>query len=349
MKKHGNRIVLMCSAALLCIGFLGASFLNPAHTAVSLYQLYFFYGIFCGSGVGIGNICILDEVGRISPSHAGVLTGIVQMSFGLGGLVFGMAAKKLMVVWGVAWTFRVLAVIAAAVMLLGAYFAGKRQLAAAGVRGEGDGEAGVSPEKMLRTAQFWLFLVWNISIAAAGLMIINSAVQIAGALMLPVMVGLMVSICNSVGRLCFGNVYDRFSQVPSMYLPPVLMGIAGFLLFFAAKTNAGLVGMIGLLAAGIAYGSSPITTAAFIRKTFGTRHFSHNMSLAQFSLIPASLLGPYFSGLLQGYDKAHMTVDAPQAQMFGSTFIAVICFAAITILVNTALLKCTVGQKNKRA
>ena len=76
----------------------------------------------------------------------------------------------------------------------------------------GDGRAGgaksVPAGRMLRSAPFWIFIIWNVITNAAGLMVVNSAAVIAASFGAPAIVGMVVSLCNGAGRVLMGAVFD---------------------------------------------------------------------------------------------------------------------------------------------
>ena len=73
---------------------------------------------------------------------------------------------------------------------------------------------------------------------------------------------------------------------------------SGILLVGGALSETPLLIMAGLLCAGLFYGGSPTIAASFIKREFGDRYYSVNFSIANFSLVPAALIGPTLSSAL---------------------------------------------------
>ena len=95
--------------------------INGMGSTISLYLLYIFYGVLCGTGVGIGYNCVISTINKWFPDKAGFSSGMLLMGFGTGGLVLGGIVDIMMDNMGLFTTFRYLA-IAGTVILFGGFF-----------------------------------------------------------------------------------------------------------------------------------------------------------------------------------------------------------------------------------
>ena len=303
LKKFPARIVLWFSAALLFIGFFGVSRLNPEQSRSSLMLLYVMYGFFCGGGVGIGYNAVISTVNKWFVDRPGIASGLMLMGFGLGGIILGSAVNTMIKAVGLFTTFLLLAVIVTVILILGSFFMKTPPKVASkniGVESAEEIPSTTTAPERLKSPAFWLFVIWAILLNSAGLLVINSAATIAIAFGAPAVVGLVVSLCNGAGksdygkfcsissaqtRLCFLNVCFTFSAGLFLFLGAVKLGIPFIL--------------IGLLIAGIAYGSTPTLGSAFVHRQFGPKYYPVNFSLSNLpALIPAAIIGPMISSIL---------------------------------------------------
>ena len=162
--------------------------------------------------------------------------------------------------------------------------------------------------------------------SSAGLLVINSAASIAIAFGAPAVLGLIVSIFNGGGRLLFGSAFDKIGRKKTMTINSMVFILAGSVLFLGAKLDNVYLVLVGLLLTGIGYGGAPSVTSAVINKFFGPKHYPVNFSIGNFSLIPAAIIGPYISGLLQDMSGSYNT-----------TFIMIVCLGVIAFITNLFL------------
>lgn len=110
---------------------------------------------------------------------------------------------------------------------------------------------------MLKSASFWVFMLWCIVVNIGGLMVVNSAASIAVAFGAPAIVGMIVSVFNGAGRVIVGTIYDRKAGKFAMVVDMLFMFAGGIALLAGAKTMAMVLILIGLLAMGLCYGGNP--------------------------------------------------------------------------------------------
>jgi len=113
-KKIGSRGTMFISAALLGAGFLLTSFTSGK------IELYLYYGVLCGLGIGLSYNAVIGTVGRWFPDRPGLCSGILLMGFGLGSFLLGTAASELINLLGWRQTFVYFAAAFAAVVVIAA-------------------------------------------------------------------------------------------------------------------------------------------------------------------------------------------------------------------------------------
>lgn len=309
--KLSPRTIIMLSAVLLLIGFLGVSHMNPEDPDTGLIMLYLCYGVLGGTGVGFSYNSVIGTMNKWFPDKPGTASGIMLMGFGLGALILGSVATGLIGSFGIFKTFMILGIAIFVVLMIGSLFIKVPETAAGGKNAVS--AEGKSPAKMLKAPSFWVFFLWCIVGNSAGLMVINSAASIAVLFGAPAIVGMIVSVFNGAGRVLIGGIFDKTGRKMTMLVNILVLIGGGIALFMGAKTTAMVLILCGLLCMGIAYGGFPTITSAFINRQYGPKYFPTNFSLANFSLIPAAILGPMISSKLiensgGGYDTTFAAI-----------------------------------------
>lgn len=308
-KKLSFRTRLLISAAMLFVGFFVVSMVNTANPGGSLAMLYVFYGVFGGGGVGLAYNGIIGAINKWFQDKIGLASGIMLMGFGLGGLVLGSVVNSMIGSIGLLTTFKILGVAIAIVCVLAAflikqasdedsaYFAAKstsvKNAAASSVPSQD-----YTPSEMLRSARFWLMIIWLVLLNSGGLLVINSAANIAMAYGGTAVLGMIVSLFNGAGRIVAGTNFDKKGRKFATIINNAFMLSAGILLTIGGMTGKFLFIMLGLICVGLAYGGCPTITSAYINQAFGAKNFPTNFSIANFSLIAAALIGPNLSSVL---------------------------------------------------
>ena len=304
--------VISLSALLVLAGFAGVSLIDAREQELALVLLYGCYGVLGGTGIGLSYNAILSTVGRLFPAQTGLASGTMLLGFGLGGLVLGSLATALIEKAGLLTAFRLMGVCMFVALLAGGLIIGRfvRQAsgsagaaaAASSVAQTGDGQAAeaksVPAGRMLRSAPFWIFIIWNVITNSAGLMVVNSAAVIAASFGAPAIVGMVVSLCNGAGRVLMGAVFDGKGRRTALVTDCLLQFGAGLALITGAALTSSALIIAGLVLAGFFYAGSPTIAAAYIKNVFGDKYYSVNFSIANFSLIPAALIGPTASSAL---------------------------------------------------
>ena len=176
--------------------------------------------------------------------------------------------------------------------------------------------------------------VWAIAVSAAGLALISQASGVVWeasadqtASSVATIVGL-ISVCNALGRVLFGGMYDKYGRKVSMQLVNVLFIITSVVLILALSTRSIVVVIIGFVLGGLAYSGVTPTNSAFCRAYFGPAHYPVNFPLINSNLIFASF-GSTISGAL---------FDASGS--YNATFFLIIGLAAAGILCSLGISVC---------
>ena len=330
--KLSAKNAVRVSAVLFLVGFFIAS------RCQSPITLYLGFGLLCGLASGLAYNGVMSTMVKWFPDKPGLISGVLLMGFGGGSFLIG----KLYQAWTPAgiggWrtSFVVLGIICCVVLAVCSFFfvapgadftvpAGKGGRAVAAPRED------IKPAVMLKRPAFWLYYVWAIAVSAAGLALISQASGVVWeasadqtAASVATIVGL-ISICNAVGRVLFGGMYDKFGRSLSMQLVNGLFILTSVVLLLAMSSRSVVVVIIGFVIGGLAYSGVTPTNSAFCRAYFGPAHYPVNFPLINSNLIFASF-GSTISGAL--YDASGS---------YSSTFFLIIGLAVAGILCSLAI------------
>lgn len=321
--RIGSGVVLAGGLLFLLIGRLGSS--------AALVLLYLSYGGLCGLGVGMVYNADISAVGSLFPKAGGLVSGALLTGFGLGSLIMGAIVMRLAAGIGFYPAF-----FAAVALVAATAFFGAPLLTPAEKKPEGDapaasaaaGAGGMTTGQMLKTPVFWLFFLWVVFMTSGGLMVINSSASIAVLFGAAAIVGMIVSVFNGLSRTFIGAFCDKFGSSASMLLSNGVSLAAGLFLLVAYFTGSTALMVLGLIAVGITYGCAMSMNAVVVREQFGSLHYPSNFSVVTLSGIPASIIGPFVSGLLQ---------DAAGGDYL-TTFIAMILISVLAAAMLTGIL-----------
>ena len=318
--RLGSVLVLAGGLLFLTLGKLGAG--------AALWVMYLSYGGLCGLGVGMVYNADISAVGSLFPKAGGLVTGALLTGFGLGSLIMGAIVMKLADGIGFYPAFLCGVVLVAATSFFGA------PLLRPAEKPAGDsadtpaaGRRELATGQMLKTPVFWLFFFWIVCMTSGGLMVINSSAAIAMLFGAAAILGMIVSVFNGLSRTFIGAFCDRFGSSVSMLASNVIAILAGVFLLFAAFTGSKLLMILGLVAAGITYGCAMSMNAVVVREEFGSKNYASNFSMTTLSGIPASILGPFISGVLQDASGGYTT-----------TFVAMIVISCLAMALLLGIL-----------
>ena len=312
-----EKITLSVSALLTLIGFLLAS---VCQTPI---VLYLGFGILVGSGAGFSYNGILSTVSSWFPDKQGLISGILLMGYGLGSFFIGKVYQALLPELPGGWrtAFKILGILICAVVLLFLPFIKRK--ARNSTSNSPKEETGYTPIQMLTTSPFYLYYLWAILLSAAGLILVSQSSKILAEVrpqLAPssaaTIVGL-ISICNGIGRVFFGNLYDKKGYRTTMGLTIFAFLITAALLLLAILQQSLPLVIAGFILGGLSYGGVTPTNSALVNDFYGMKHYAVNFSIVGTNLVFASF-GSSIAGAL--YDSS------------GSYFSSMILIASTALL-----------------
>ena len=267
-RRLGDRLCLFLAAGLSGLGFLLASRLGG-----KVLMLYISYGILAGFGIGLAYNVIISAVSAWFPDKKGLCSGALMMGFGASALVIGKLASALIDGPGWRTAYLVIGITLAAVLALTALI----------LRRPG-------PEDVLPGAQ---------RKAAAGEEDFEQKDYVgAEAALATTLVGVL-SMCNGLGRIAIGALFDRLGRKRTMLFANILTILAAGITLIAVLTGSLPICVLGLCLTGFSYGAAPTISSAFTAAFYGTRYFPLNFSVQNFNLMGASFAATAAGRLLE--------------------------------------------------
>ncbi|MCD8223761.1 MAG: MFS transporter [Clostridiales bacterium] len=306
------------SAALFFVGFFVAS------RAQSPAMLYVGYGVCCGFASGFVYNAVLSTVGAWFPDKHGLISGVLLMGFGLSSFIVGKVYQAVTPSGeGVeAWrnSFFVFGIILLVVIAVCGFFLVKptkedleaQGIVAAGKKKSNANGLDIDTKQMVVRPSFWLYFLWAICMTGAGMALISQASGIAkevgpevAAGTITTVVGL-ISIFNGIGRVFFGNLFDKKGRSVTMYAVSVGFGLSSVILVAALSTKVFPLIILGFVCCGFFYGGLNPTHSAFVNSAYGATHYPMNFSLVNLNLLIASF-GGTIGGMLFDASGSYMT------------------------------------------
>lgn len=307
-KRTSPRFALLLSGGLVGAGFFLTGFL----TADGLFLLYITYAVLAGFGIGISYNVIVSTVTAWFPDRKGLCSGCLMMGFGFSTLLLGNVIDILFEIPAIGWngTFRLLGVVLAAVQVIAALILRRpapdtvfpAAKAGKNVRKEAFEVRDFTTREMIGSFTYWRAFVCLAFITAVG----NSVISFARDLVLSVdaapalattLVGVL-AVCNGIGRILTGYVYDTAGRRITMLAANGITIVAAGITLLAVGLHSLPLCILGLCLTGLSYGSCPTVTSAFTSSFYGTKYFPVNYSITNFNLIGAAFITTLTNSLL---------------------------------------------------
>ncbi len=307
-KRLGHRIALISAGILAAAGFM----LTAALKDSSVVLLYVTYGVLAGIGIGIAYNVVIATVSAWFPDKKGLCSGCLMMGFGASALILGNAADamfKSAAGWRVTYIVlgaAILAVLALAGILLKrpapeTVFPAPKATKIA-EQGELQKQDFTSKQMLCRPA-FWMAFLCISFLAAVGSSVISFAKDLALSVNAPEALAVslvgVLSVCNGLGRILTGAVFDVIGCRKTMICANILTIFAAAVTLCAVSVGSLVLCIIGVCLTGMSYGACPTITASFTSSHFGMKHFSSNMALMTFTVMVGSFIATASNKVLE--------------------------------------------------
>ena len=328
-KRVGHSIAIITAGILSAAGFIFTALLRD----VSVGLLYVTYGVLAGLGIGVAYNVVIATVSAWFPDKKGLCSGCLMMGFGASALILGNAAD-IMFKSNLGWraTYIILGVSILVVLSFAAFIlkSPDSQVVFPESKTKNNTDAedfkqqDLTSLQMLCRPSFWLAFVCISFLAAVGSSVISFAKDLALSVNAPEALAVslvgVLSVCNGLGRIITGAVFDTIGRRKTMICANILTIGAAAVTLLAISVNSLVLCIVGLCLTGMSYGSCPTITAAFTGSFFGMKHFSNNMALMTFTVMIGSFIATASNKVLEatgGYNATFM-------MLLGLTFVALV-------------------------
>ncbi len=303
--RLGVRWALVIAGALAGAGFALTSLLDGSGIGL----LYLGYGVLAGLGIGIAYNAVISTVNAWFPDKKGLCSGCLMMGFGASSLVIGNLASRFMEQLGWQSTYRLLGG-ALALVLVATALVLKRPDAAVALPSPKAGKRShredfqpqdLTTGQMLRRLSFWMIFIAYGLVGAVGSSVISFArdfaLDLGAAQALATTLVGVLSVCNGLGRILAGALFDAAGRRRTMLVSGVLTILAAGACLAAVIWQALPVCIAGLCLVGLSYGFCPTVSSTSVAAFYGPKHFATNFSVMNFNLIGASFVATACSSL----------------------------------------------------
>ncbi|MFV0350777.1 MAG: MFS transporter [Oscillospiraceae bacterium] len=268
----------------------------------SIGMLFLSYGLFVGLAIGMVFNGVLSTVVFHFTRQSSMITALLLVGFGLGGMVLSTACSALMAQWGWRFTFLLLGGLFVVLTLLGALVItappSLRSVKAHTFEG-----TQVTTGKMLRRPAYLLIFFWCTALSSSCLVLFGHAAlcsaDIGASPFVAALSSGVVSLFNVVARLVVGGVQQRIGKTKTAYMLTFigigssLICLLGYRLYYMPLL------LLGYALLGFLNGGCTIWLNTYIMETYGKEHFGMNMAVTNVHLAIASILGPAVAGYIK--------------------------------------------------
>lgn len=305
VRRIGARLTLVMAGLLAGLGFM----LSPLLGVRNPVTLYLTYAFMAGLGIGMAYIVIISTVNAWFPDRKGLSSGTLMMGFGASTLILGNLVDLFFKsALGFRYTYLLIGVSLAVVIPLSSLIiqapsadtplpAAKKKVTAKAAFEAKD----YTPSEMVKRFTFWRAFLALVCLTAVGSSVISFARDLALSVgaetaLATTLVGVL-AICNGLGRIITGAVFDAKGQTFTMLASSALTVTAAATTLVAVYISSLVLLIIGLCLTGLSYGTSPTISSAFIAAFYGQKHFAANLSVCNFNLMAASFVATACSAL----------------------------------------------------
>jgi MFS family permease len=300
--RFGPRLVLTICGFLLGLGYLLMSQIS------AVWQIYLFYGVIIGAGMGGSWVPIVSTVARWFVKRRSMMTGIVMAGVSIGTLITPPVASRLISAYDWRISFIIAGSVVLVVVVLVAQFL-RRDPTQVGQRPYGENEVekqepvletySLSLREAVHTKQFWLTsgIFFGIGFCVYTMMahIVLHATDLGFSSITAANILATIGGLSIVGRVVLGSVADRIGNRQVFIIGFILMS-ASLLWLVPVKEVWGLY--LSAVIFGFAFGCAT-SESPLVAELFGLS--SHGLILGVINCIGftfGAAVGPLIAGYI---------------------------------------------------
>lgn len=299
--KIGPRWVASAGGILLGLGLILAG------RATTVYELYFYYGIIGGAGIGAAYVCPLATCVKWFPDKRGLISGMAVAGFGAGSLVFKPVILYLITGFGVSDTFMYLGLIYSFLIIMGAQLLilpppgySPEGWTAPTVKGQPKRE--FTSLQMLNTYQFYVMWIMYLLGCTAGLMVIALAVNIGITVVgldaaMAANAVIVIAVFNAAGRIAWGTLSDHIGRLNALLCAFTLTAAAMFYMGTITMGYSSFLTVVSLV--GFCFGGFLAVFPSLTADYYGTGNLGGNYGLVYQAYGISAIVGPKLATSLE--------------------------------------------------
>ncbi len=310
--KYGPRLLMS-----ICGIFFGLGLWLMA-TVNSAWQLYLFYGLVAGIGLGGIDVLPLSTAARWFKKKRGLMTGIIKVGTGVGMFIMPFFITWLVKGYGWRTSFSVLAVIVVTSVIFLAQFLVRDPIQKAqfidNMKSEPSGkinktEEGLTFPEAIHTIQFWTVCTIYFIILICVYTILIHIVQHAIDLGIPTAVaaGVLAAIgaVSISGRFLMGGAGDKIGEKSALFI--CLLFLLTALCWLQAVKALWMFYLFAVIY-GFAHGGFFTLVSPLIARLFGTRSHGLLFGIVIFSSTLGGAIGPFMAGYIFDVTQSYKIV-----------------------------------------
>ena len=301
--KIGPKKVSLMGGIIYGIGLFLTS------TATTILELYIYYGVIAGIGIGFCYVCPLSTCVKWFPHKKGLITGITVGAFGLGSMIFESVIETLILNKGVSETFLYLGVIYTSLIVIGSLLLSlpsQDYLKYKSIDSFSNNlksnkinlEKNYTLKEMIKTDTFpWVWILYLLG-TITGLLIIGLAKDIGVQLVgldehTASMIVAVIAIFNASGRLILGSLSDKLGCIRVILILFIATALAMFYMSFINLTLVTFFITVSIVT--FCFGGYLAIFPVLTGNLYGTKNLGANYGLVYQAYGISALVGPIIS------------------------------------------------------
>jgi OFA family oxalate/formate antiporter-like MFS transporter len=300
--RLGPRFVMTICGFLFGLGFLLMSQVNTD------WQLYLFYGLIIGIGMGAPFVSLLSTITRWFVKRRGTMTGVVIAGIGIGTFILPPVANWLISIYD--WRISYL-IIGGLLLVIGVLAAQvlRRDPSKMGLSPYGQnheekriftsGSDDFSLKGAINTRQFWIttavFFCLGYCIFSTSVHLVPNITDLGISATTAANVLAVSGALNAVGCIVLGGAVDKIGSRRVCAISFILIIVS---LFWLALVKEVWMFYLFAVIYGIGAGGGAPVESTIVAELFGIKAHGAILGLVNFGFLLGSALGPFLTGFL---------------------------------------------------
>jgi MFS family permease len=328
--RLGPRVVLTLCGFLLGLGFMLMSLISTA------WQLYLFYVVIIGTGMGGIYTPPMSTVARWFVDRRSVMTGIVIAGGGIGGLMAPPAVNWLISIYGWRHAYIIMGAMVLVIVILAAQFLRRDPtqmgLEPYGMNKQAEQEldfvtAGLSLKEVVYTRQFWMAVAmlfcFGFCMLTVTIHIVPHATDLGISAATAANILAVLGATQLVGSITLGGFADKIGNRQAYIISLALMSATLFWLLTAREVWMLYLSVVVL---GFGGGGAATLLSPLTAELFGIRSHGLILGVIVFSATIGGAVGPFIAGYIFDVSGSYQ-----------SAFLVSAAFAVIGLILTVIL------------